>query len=112
MSANVHVTALRNQATPPTAMDATKGQSQFSLGQFVRRTWVQLLIAFSIFSVGLAIALWLFFTLGQHESDNIKTIYARRAEALALTLQSQIDGFEAGCFSPPKDPFVFSIHMP
>uniref|UniRef100_A0A7S0S6S5 histidine kinase n=1 Tax=Mantoniella antarctica TaxID=81844 RepID=A0A7S0S6S5_9CHLO len=94
MSANVHVTALRNQATPPTAMDATKGQSQFSLGQFVRRTWVQLLIAFSIFSVGLAIALWLFFTLGQHESDNIKTIYARRAEALALTLQSQIDGFE------------------
>jgi len=38
--------------------------------------------------------LYLFFTLGRWETDNIKTIYARRAETIAGSLQSEINDFE------------------
>jgi sensor domain CHASE-containing protein len=56
--------------------------------------WTQLLIGIVVFCVGLAVALYLHLTLGKWEEDNVKRIYARRAEALAADLQSQIHGFE------------------
>jgi hypothetical protein len=82
---------------PPTNNGRRKRQqgSTFSLAKFVRGTWAQLLVDVAIFCVGLAVALYLFFTLGRWERDNIKTIYARRSEELAGILQSQINSFEA-----------------
>ena len=80
-------------AEGPTQTSAKKNNS-FSLVHFVRRTLAQLLIDLAIFCVGLAVALYLFFTLGRWENDNIKTIYARRAESIAGNLQSEINDFE------------------
>ena len=79
-------------AEEPTQTSAKK--NAFSLAHFVRRTWAQLLIDLAIFCVGLAVALYLFFTLGRWETDNIKSIYARRAESIAGNLQSEIHDFE------------------
>ena len=80
-----------NTTVPPQTDDKT---ASFSLSHFLRRTWNQLLVGCAIFCVGLAVALYLYFTLGRWERDNIKSIYARRAEALAGNLQSQIHNFE------------------
>jgi hypothetical protein len=102
MSAVVVVDVVGDDVPPPTtgvAADKEKQPSSLPRShclEFVGRALLQLCASFAVLLIGSTIALYLFYTLGDIQRVNVRTIYNRRAGQLAEGLQSQIHSVQVG----------------
>jgi|AntAceMinimDraft_11_1070367.scaffolds.fasta_scaffold95282_1 hypothetical protein len=109
MSTIVHVGAIV-EGGPPLKWAGATGDSDekrqpftFSVAHFLGRTWRRVSAAVAVLFVGLAVALFLFITLGRWTRESVHEIFTRRALGLQVNLQSQLDSFEVGLpRQPPK----------